>query len=230
MILGGNRTLPRLYSTRAERERVRVQTPNATLYAHLQSAQLMDRRILAVILAHGLLHLKESPWLEDDWSNQLYFMSSVDGKPDFKRPFLAADVRAANRSSSQDSTGANMLVHESPPLLALGVLLLELAISADIESKKSTEDILDGQIHNTDLFTATKILRESHKQMAQGYYEAVMACLHPQRFIPPNQALDFGDETVRRLVHRHIIAPLEEELYASWPYLRDKFWDGGFGG
>lgn len=205
-----------LYGIKAERPRVRIHNQGDTLQVHLKQS-LKDRRTLAVILARGFLHLKESLWLEDNWGKQLCFMTLVDGKPDIKRPFLTTRVKgkAVQSPRAVDDDSANMLMHECPPLLALGILLVELGITETIESRREPTDT-DVAV-NADFFTASRVHELCVDEWGDDYHAAVAACLEPQKFF--GQSLDFDDERVCGLVHKHIVMPLEAEVHKSWAKL-----------
>lgn len=208
-----------------KRRRIRVQE-NTTLHDILDRAKKLtakDRRTLAVILANALLHLKGSHWLQDRWTKKdVCFMGVVPGSVDVSRPYLASRFPASTYTKAEDNLDHQL--HQCPPLLALGIMLLELGVSKPIEVLRLREDLVDGKVCvNTDLTTAERVLKDSVDELHDGYRTAVQACLDCT-FVPPEVPLDFDNEDFRNLVHKHIVRPLELELEYGWKIKPEDLW------
>ncbi|KAL1638135.1 hypothetical protein SLS58_008972 [Diplodia intermedia] len=190
----------------------RVMEPCMTLdhlLRHQSQKKLKERRVLAVILAHSLLHLSDSNWLRDEWDKtHISFFSSQPDQINLK-PYLATNFQALTERNDQ----SRMQIHPSPTILALGILLLELQIWATIESRRIPEDLAeDGSVNiNTNLSTAVRVLDDAADEIFENYRRAVHACLECD-FLNANE-VDFNDEGFRSLVYENIVAPLEKELY-----------------
>lgn len=211
---------------RSSRRRTKVQEPqpSTTLHDVLCGAKRLtnkDRRQLAVILANALLHLKDSLWLEDNWTNKDVCFMVVNDSIDFCRPYLASGFsNAANQNDDPDS----FQLHQSPALLHLGIILLELGISTPIEAKRLDGDLVDGNVNvNTDLSTAERVLEQSVDELHDGYRAAVQACLDC-KFVPADGSFDFDNEAFRRSVYEHVVKPLEMELYYGWKLKPEDLW------
>ena len=180
---------------------------------------LKQKRILAVILAHTMLQYCGSPWMAEDWNKEhiefFHQTSERDGaaKLDLERPYLSKGF-VTPRTVQGDSS--KYVLHPCPPVLALGILLLEIELGVPIESKRADVDLNGGKLNaNTDLFTASRILEESHDNMYNSYSKIIQACIDC-KFLVNLQRQSLGDEEVRQAVYDEIVVPLEEELHTGW--------------
>lgn len=228
MMLLKNDRLVRVHSSR-RRLRVRPHTTRLSELLDSQRAKLRERRKLAVILAHALLHLKDSRWLEEHWTKEDVLFMSVDGGIDLSRPYLVSTLRNPENRHAGPSADLASQLHRSPPLLGLGIILLELGIAAPIETKRLQDDMPGGTVNvNTNYFTATRILEESIAELQDTYRSAVDACLD-YKFVPTEGTLDFSDDGVRRWLYEHVVEPLERELKQGWGIKPEDLWLGGLG-
>lgn len=191
------------------------------LKERVRQMSLRDRRRLAVIVAYAVLFFCGDSWLDEDW-DQEHISFFPNGDPtmpqdiDFKKPYLTARFRRDSKEAdSEDEQGR---VHQSPPILALGVLLVELQICGPIESKYTADDLTDGNENAyTKLTAATRLLEESWANMHQGYGEAIDACLECDFKLEEGVTASLNDEKFRSLVYETIVVPLETELRQGWP-------------
>ncbi|KAK5153115.1 hypothetical protein LTS14_007759 [Recurvomyces mirabilis] len=198
-----------------------------TLNDLLRTRKLLSRRNrhrLAVILANALLHLKDSEWLQDRWSKEeVHFMHMSDGSTDIKRPYVA--VALDGSGPPQTTAGADDSIHECPPLLSLGIMLLELGISESLQRRQLKEDLVEGvATANTDFLTALRVLDESVDDLHDRYRAAVDACLNCH-FLDPDIARDFSNEAFQSLVYNNIVVPLEDELLSGWNDKPEDLWN-----
>lgn len=138
-----------LYHIKSSRRRVRVQEPQprTTLHDLLSRAATRaghlsrkDRRRLAFILANAMLHLQNSMWLDDTWSkNDVCFMQSVERGIDITRPYLASTFGTTVVVQPTQSSGH---LHDCPPLLSLGITLLEIGLTEPIEGLRDPSDLV----------------------------------------------------------------------------------------
>ncbi|OMP83095.1 hypothetical protein BK809_0004476 [Diplodia seriata] len=183
------------------------------LLRHETSKKLKERRALAVLLAHSLLHLSDSSsWLKDEWDKtHISFFPSAPDHLNLK-PYLTTDFQALAESNG----GSGMQLHPSPAILALGIVLLELQIWGPIESRRTAEDLTDdGLVNvNTNLMTAERVFQDADDEIFENYRKAVRACLNCD-FLDEH-SVNFSDDEFRKLVYENIVAPLERELYQGW--------------
>ena len=172
--------------------------------------KLKEKRALAVVLAHAILHYCESPWLSDNWNKEhVNFFANTTGL-DLMRPYLATQFETL--SNTPEEPASNIYSHPSPALLSLGILLLELYVSKPIESFWELDDTENGkQGANTNWITAEKMLERMGDDLYEGYRNAVQACLNVDYFGTEDK-LSLQDEKFRKLVFDRVVVPLEDEL------------------
>jgi hypothetical protein len=178
---------------------------------------LRERRILAVILAHSLLHFCDSPWLSRHWDKkhlEFFHRSTNGGKLDIQRPWLATDFETSEPPEDIDRF---VRIHPNPSVLALGILLLEIELRSSIESQRTEDDYsVDGKVDcNTDYFTADRLLKADIMDVYDGYKGAVQACL-TCKFVDYGKSMSLDDQGFRQAVYEHIVLPLEEELFHGY--------------
>jgi hypothetical protein len=172
--------------------------------------RLRERSVLAVILAHAVLHFLESPWLCNNWSKDhlVFFRKESSADIDFDRPFLTIDFEEKDAESNQNDPFS---VHPNPTILALGILLLEIFTQSTIESQRKAEHLSSGKPNaNTDLTTAISVLEKEEGDLRVKYRHAVKECLNWN-----DVHLDSDDR--RRRIYEKVVEPLERELAEGFP-------------
>ncbi|KAL3426805.1 hypothetical protein PVAG01_00314 [Phlyctema vagabunda] len=171
---------------------------------------LKEQRVLAVVLSHAILHYCESEWISDTWTKEhVNFFTTTNG-PDLMRPYLATQFQHHAESPQQNST--NIYSHPSPPLLSLGILLLEIYLSKPIESLWDPEDTDNGyEGVNTNWITAEKLLDKMGDDLYEGYRNAIGACLKID-YVGVELTVSLDDAEFRELVYERVVIPLETEL------------------
>lgn len=185
--------------------------PLKTLLGDSESRmKLKERRALAVVLAHAILHYCESPWVSDDWNKEhVNFFATIKG-PDLMRPYLSTQFEPT--STSPVETSDNFYRHPNPALLSLGILLLELYLSKPIESLWEMDDTENGMEGiNTNWITAEKLLDKMGDDLYEGYRNAIQACLKID-YVGVEDSMSLDDEGFRKLVFERVVIPLEDEL------------------
>lgn len=178
---------------------------------------LKERRRLAVVLAHAVLHFCGGPWLNENWDkdNVSFFPQTKagNGVADLSRPYLSA--KFTNDDDSEEDP-ASLTHHEYPTILGLGVLLLELDLCGSIEERYAENEKVNGAANaNTKLTTAERLFEESVDQMYVRYRAAIDACLNCN-WVMDDKGLMIEDEALRTEMYHRIVAPLEEELETGW--------------
>jgi len=183
---------------------------------------LKEKRILAVIIAHGILSFCESPWLDRNWDKQhisFYGHSAADESIDLTRPFLSTNFQDSTQASQNQSPF--LALHPNPAILALGILLLELEICEPIESHWLEEDLDNGQPNsNTNLTAAERLLVKSVDDLYESYRMAIEGCLNCN-FALLQGKMSLENENFREQVYENIVAPLEDELWHGWKLTPD---------
>lgn len=125
--------------------------------------------------------------------------------PDLSAPHLTAKVK---RPEGQLS----VVPSPSPPiarnqiLFSLGVVLLEIAYAASLESLQQPSDLTNGQEdHYTEFFTARRLAKCKQSVMGIRYHnivEQLVECVFP--------CDDLENDRLQAAFHRDIINPLAE--------------------
>ena len=206
-----------LYQTKSTEKSIYIESgaPSVSLSELLdyrnRKFTLKERRILAVILAHALLHFSDSSWFSEEWKKQhIKFFYRPTGY-DLKRPYLTTTFKQCDPNQNFN---AMERIHPNPSVLALGVLLLEIELWRKIEDSRDDRDLSpDGVADiNTDLFTAKRLFDQRSDDMTMNYQRVIDACLKC-RFVEPGQAATLDDEQFRHAVYCNIVEPLEDELF-----------------
>ncbi|RDW91720.1 hypothetical protein BP5796_02885 [Coleophoma crateriformis] len=171
---------------------------------------LKQRRALAVVLSHAILHYCESPWVSDNWNKEHVNFFATSKGPDLMRPYLATQFEQVLSAVPKDTS--DLYSHPSPALLSLGILLLELYLSKPIESLWDAEDMENGmESVNTNWITAEKQLDLLGDDLYEGYRDAIQACLRVD-YVGVEDNLTLEDEGFRKLIYDRVVRPLEDEL------------------
>jgi hypothetical protein len=193
-------------------------TSLANLLLEKRTFTLREKRILAVILAHSMLHFCDSPWLSRYWDkNHLSFFkrTSLKGsRLDFQRPWISTQFETSTPPEDVDEL---YRIHKNPSVLALGILLLEIELRVGIEESTTEDDLspAKGIDCNTTLFTAERLLETHCHDMFERFRKALDACLKCD-FIEDGAPTSLDDEDFRQAVYENIVVPLEEELYIGF--------------
>jgi hypothetical protein len=209
-------TLVKLQPTR-DKLFVEVSHPGTSLADLLLEKRvftLRERRILAVILAHSMLHFCESPWLSRHWDKKhlsFFKRTSKNGSQlDVQRPWISTHFEDATFSEDVDDL---YRIHKNPSVLALGILLLEIELRAGIEESTTEDDLSPtGEVDcNTSLFTAERLLESHRDDVYERFSKAIEACLKCD-FVEDGAPTSLDDDNFRQAVYENIVVPLEEEL------------------
>ena len=194
----------------------------------------MDKKILAVHLAHSLLQLTEGPWIRKELrkENIWFIQRASDGLPDIWRPHLLAKFEPFNQEEEEDPQEWHR-IHPFPGIVSFGILLLEIELETPIEKSLRRRDYLvDGQESiNTNHSTALKVLEDHRREFCDNFRDVVKICLNhafpwpepytdiiinPQQLVAAIQAED-EELSFQNAVFKNIVMPLEKELCKGFP-------------
>lgn len=185
------------------------------LYGSSRPIKMKDQRILAVVLAHTVLHYHGTPWLRENWSKDqiTFFERNTLVGPNLTHPYLIVNFDSEERYSNEWDRPLDM--HSYPKLLSLGILLLEIHLRQPIESCRVKADLEDGKPNeHPNLTTALRLLEEAEGDLTEGHRKAIHACL---KFKFKSADINDSDGKVfRRKMYEQIVSPLEDELYNGW--------------
>ncbi|KAF2115387.1 hypothetical protein BDV96DRAFT_659646 [Lophiotrema nucula] len=202
----------KLWQRRSSSGSLRLRSPKDVSLQDLLRSEgrtwsLRDKWILAVVLAHAVLHCSDSPWLAPNWSKEhvSFFKNDSTGEAMLGRPFLKVDFGSHSAGESEDA--GLFMAHSNPALLSLGVMLLEVYLGKSIESQYLPEDLFDGNPNeNTNLTTALRLLENADGDLVVGFRKAIKSCLDWDVHGPE----DTGD--LRKRLYTAIVEPLEDAL------------------
>ena len=134
-----NRNLWRSHSTPyflSSSPRQQILTLEKLLLTKFAGLTDLTKRVIAVILAHSVLHLYEGAWLQG-WDKESVFFIRSDSTIPLKL-YLSARLHPSKAETIPDS---DWQTHPYPNILALGTMLLELHLSQTIESFVALNDL-----------------------------------------------------------------------------------------
>ena len=177
------------------------------------SIPIHERLSLAKNLAIAVLQYHSTPWLRLSWRSEdiLFFsneeITNMQKVPNLSAPHLNATVKGPNEQLSQTSTTHQRTVARNQVLFSLGVVLLEIAHAASLESLKQDSDLTNGQEDRyTDFFTARRLAKTKNSVMGITYHnivEQLVECVFPC-------GDDLNKDQLQAAFHSDIIYPLAE--------------------
>ena len=172
-----------------------------------------ERLGLAKNLAVAVLQYHSTPWLRVSWRSDDIFFFSADGTsqiqelPNLSAPHLSAKVMGPHEQLSCASTLQVQTMARNPILFSLGVVLLEIAHAASLESLKQDIDLTNGQEDRyTEFFTARRLAKSKRSVMGIRYHnivEQLVECVFPC-------GDDLKNDQLQAAFHSNIICPLAE--------------------
>ena len=168
----------------------------------------LEKCQLAMALARPVLQYYSSPWISSSWTiNDLHTISvpSPGGPPLFTRSNLYVPTnmtRPNNGSDTSEVTPRSSYRHA--PLMALGILLLELNFGAPLDnlvtfSSEVLRDIIfPDLINNLSESSGSRYARAVQLCLSSGFGEVLTG--------------DMTDSDIRETIYRDVVQPLETAL------------------
>ncbi|KAF3802455.1 hypothetical protein GCG54_00003258 [Colletotrichum gloeosporioides] len=170
---------------------------------------------LAAMIASSFLQLHQTPWLPDILTSRDILFLKRGEELQYEHAFVMKGLheRLEDKQKGNNSAPSS----RCPPLLALGILLLELNLGRTIESLRIQYETPPPGAPRLmyDSMTAQRLLQE--RQMdSLNYKSAVQRCIGGE-FARPK--LDLNDEDFRQEIYEKVVALLETDLKnATWSY------------
>ncbi|KAH7141957.1 hypothetical protein EDB81DRAFT_899415 [Dactylonectria macrodidyma] len=186
--------------------------PAITFQMMLQSCSipsLMELRRLALIFAHSLVQLHESPWLSQHWTkDRTYFFYNSTGILDLHRPYLSTSFD--DFPLSGEPTDLNRF-HRNLGILRLGILLIDVHNWKPLESFRMKDDLYNGApTPNTNMEVAWRVQGTLHDCFPT-YRDAIQSCLKVP-WVNGGLRVTLEDPETWNRVYSNIIQPLEREV------------------
>lgn len=188
------------------------------------------RCILAYTLAKSVWQYYGSDWMKYPWTREnIHLLDDEVVQRDFSsrsylfRPYLAADFQVDAKRISEYIEG-EMLWHRYPQVLALGILLIEVAKGKPFELPgiplDYSKDSINRYIKSAMMALEKDSLFEKKEDDFDSYREAVESCLRFGQFFDlpyiseqqqPSER-DNGLQEHRAVIYRKVVQPLKELL------------------
>jgi hypothetical protein len=200
-----------------------VQTPTVSLRNLIKSRRKLSTKaklIIAVLVAHAMLHLSESPWLDRQFLDKdLCFCQMTSRGVDISHPYLTTKFPANDEEPLPE---ADSPPHPYSSLLGLGIILIELHTEKLIESYHSPDDLIGGKQNLSSDMTAAHRLATTKDawDVNQRYRSAVQACLEPTILGEIETEIQF-----QQAIYSQIVAPLEFEAFEAYGITEDMLYD-----
>ena len=168
-------------STRTKKQAVTLQQYISSLSKKNEPAGIprYERLRLAKDLATAVLQYHGTPWLKLTWrSEDVIFFEEFEGTSknevlDLTVPHLNVKVKGPDAEDPQ----AACILHNIAPnsiLFGLGVVLLEIAYSATLQSLQQPSDLCNGSDNSiSEFFTAKRLARSLGREMGMSYSKIV---------------------------------------------------------
>lgn len=184
------------------------------------------KRVIAVMLGHGVLHLDGTGWMQQSWSASDVVFSQV--KPvsismPYMRVELTEDVPGYspyNSDASDDDEDGyfgndDLFVHPFPGLVALGMILMQVYLARTFESLAQEFEMGDPeQLDSNAKFALASLAFKKHFSVmlfSEQYWHAIDRCLDPNiKYDEDGEIMD--QDALRRVICDEIVGPLENDL------------------
>ncbi|KAF4462726.1 hypothetical protein FALBO_10464 [Fusarium albosuccineum] len=163
-----------------------------------------QRLQLSVFVTTSVLQFYKTPWMPKIPSSQNIFFFQQGSFSDYENSFLVAEERDIS-----DSEQKTLPIIQTPTLLALGVLLIELIQGHTIDSLQTPEEILSTDLRPLSTYTTAQRLLSEICQTSSNYGSAVRRCIDGEF---QRSDLNAEDENFRHEFYCGVVALLEEDL------------------
>lgn len=193
-----------------------------------------EKLLLSYILATSLLYLYPSEWMMPDWSSEniLFPKSSGSGgrKPSpFTLPYLSISLQQTNGPPRSPPVSQ---YHKHPTILALGIMLLEIATGMQFDyaygsgTKEANQSGRYNEYGSRALSLLNDLERRGERRLSQrippALFNVIRSCLI--LINPPTMAAEQISEEgpIRHYILSCIVSPLASELSEGYNISLDK--------
>lgn len=169
---------------------------------------LHERVSLAKTLAIAVLQYYATPWLQISWRSQDILFYGIEGdmqmqkRPNVSAPYINANIQG---QFTQIVVQHQSAMARNPILFSLGIALLEIAHSANLESLKLPCDSDNGELH-CEFFAARRLAKSKRTNMGPRYdniVEQLVECVFPC-------GDDLNKPELQASFYEDVICPLDE--------------------
>lgn len=180
----------------------------------LKDIPLFERYRLAKTLAITVLQFHATPWLNISWRSEDVYFFGLDQESPARRnsltlssPHLNVKVKGPAGRILRASTFPPHTLARNPLLFSLGVMLLEIAYSTNLDELQRPSDLENGQVDRyTEFFVARRLAKSGCTGMGLKYDRIV------ERLIECDfgQGNDLSNTQLQAAIHKTVICPLEK--------------------
>ena len=169
---------------------------------------LHERVALAKMLSIAVLQYHATPWLQLSWRSDDILFFGIEGdmqtpkRPNISAPYINAKIQG---QVTQVPAQHQSTMARNPVLFGLGVVLLEIAHAANLESLTRPCDADNGLLHR-EFFTARRLAKSKRTVMGSTYndiVEQLVECVFPC-------GDDLNDPKLQAAFYEDVICPLDE--------------------
>lgn len=183
------------------------------------------KRIIAVMLGHGVLHLHGTGWMQQSWgaSNVIFYqMSSAIPIRPYIQVNLMENVseRGAEDSDASDDDedyfgNDDCFAHPFPGLVTLGMMLMQVYMARTFGSFAQEFGMEDPEnLDSNSKFALASLAFKKHASaisFSEQYWHAIDRCLDPNiQYDEDGEIMNQDD--LRRVIYEDIVGALEDEL------------------
>ncbi|KAL4973027.1 hypothetical protein BDW66DRAFT_112659 [Aspergillus desertorum] len=173
------------------------------------------KSLLAYTIAKSVWQYYNSPWMMTPWThNSIQLLNEGAGLTGQGRPhpYLTAKLARAI-VKPKDFYHASDLMHQYPHILALGILLIEIAVKQPLTSEECPHPLSETVINDYYTWAWTTAHRSNLRDTVHSLYEeAVNNCLDPELFggYPIQQSREEDEIRARQnALYEKIVVPLK---------------------
>lgn len=173
---------------------------------------LYERVRLAKHLAIAVLYYYATPWLKETLrSDKIYSFESQESlllRPQQVMLYMTTTIQASTSAQSSPRSSDHQFFIRNPVLFGLGIMLLELAYQAPLETLQQPEDLQKGETPGfVEYFTAHRLAKDSDRKMSsRRFKDIVNQCLHCDFA----HGSDFGSLALQEAFYHDVIIGLEK--------------------
>ena len=172
----------------------------------LRELPIHERIGLARCLATAVLQYHTTSWLRPSLRSEDILIFDDSGSDqtqlNFCAPYLNTKVLESSHHSSSASPFTTNLAR-NPLLFSLGVVLLEIAHGANLNTLRQPIDLENGGERFQDFCTAQRLARAKGTIMGSRYHAIIEECIFPS-------GDDMSDPKLQAAFHQDVIGPLDE--------------------
>lgn len=188
------------------------------------------KRIVAVMLAHGVLHLLGTGWIQQSWgASNIIFHQISTAIP--IRPYIQVNLEehapernvTESDASNEDEDyfeNEDLVTHPFPGLVTLGMMLMQVYMARTFHSFAKEflagdwDELESGPLNNNEKFTVAICAFKTYASaigFSEQYWHAIDKCLDPHiQLDEDGEKMD--QDGLRRVIYEEIVGPLEDEL------------------